>query len=253
MDPWSADALLFAGVAFLLAGLVKGTIGLGLPTVALGLLTTTLGLTNAVALMLIPAVVTNAAQAVDIGAGTARAKAMLRRFWPLLLTVAIGVWIGAGTLSRTTSSAPAAMLGLLIALHATISLATPQVPAPGRHERWLSPVVGLINGIITGFTGSSVIPAVLYMQALGLKKDELVQAMGMLFGISTLMLTLAFTRSGMLTADLALLSALVMVPAFLGMWLGQQVRRRVSEERFRRMLFVGLLLLGLYVLARSLG
>ena len=246
---WTFETGLLVAGTFFLAGLVKGVVGLGLPTVALGLLTTVLGLTPAIALMLIPGIATNAAQAV----GGPDWPAILRRFWPLLVMVCLGVWLGAGVLAGTTSNAPAVLLGLLIAMHATVSLLAPSIPSPARHERWLSPVVGLVNGLVTGLTGSAIIPGLIYMQALGLKKEQLVQAMGMLFGTSTLVLALAFARHELLTPTLALVSTLALVPAFAGMALGRKVRLRISEERFRRWLLLSLLALGIYVAWRSWG
>jgi uncharacterized protein len=91
---------------------------------------------------------------------------------------------------------------------------------PAGNERWLSPLTGLANGLITGFTGSAILPAVLYFQALGLDKERLVQGMGLLFCVSTAVLMVAFTQHELLTAELALLSTLALVPALLGLWLG---------------------------------
>src|SRR5690606_13714915 len=80
----SLDPLLLAAIAgtFVLAGLVKGVIGFGLPTVAVALLTLTIGLKDAMALMLVPSLVTNLWQALAGG----RLWTILRRFWALFLT-----------------------------------------------------------------------------------------------------------------------------------------------------------------------
>ena len=50
--------LIFIAFAFLLAGFVKGTLGLGLPTVAMGLLATTMAPGQAIAIVIVPAIVT---------------------------------------------------------------------------------------------------------------------------------------------------------------------------------------------------
>ncbi|MEZ5826475.1 MAG: sulfite exporter TauE/SafE family protein [Geminicoccaceae bacterium] len=247
--PVDFDIALLVGGTFFLAGLIKGLVGVGLPTVALGLLTTAFGITQAIAILLVPAILTNVAQAFG-GRDTKRVAA---RFWPMLLPVCIGVWFGTGVLARTTSDLPAAMLGFLIALHSAISLMKPDLPSPARHERWLSPLVGLVNGTITGFTGSSVIPGLMYLQALGLKKEELVQAMGMLFGLSSLILFVAFARYELVDRQTAMISAGALVPAFAGMAAGRAIRLRISEDRFRRWLLFALLLLGLHVMLRALA
>jgi len=141
----------------------------------------------------------------------------------------------------------------MLCVYAAISLATPQVPPPGGKEPWLSPVVGAANGVISGMTGSFVVPGVLYLQALGLPRDLLVQAMGLLFTVSTLALAAALGGHGLLPAELGLLSAGALVPAFAGMALGQRLRRRIPEQRFRKIFFLSLTLLGLYISVRAFG
>ncbi|MEZ5859926.1 MAG: sulfite exporter TauE/SafE family protein [Geminicoccaceae bacterium] len=246
---WQAENLALVALTFLLAGFVKGIVGLGLPTIVLGILTTTYGITPAIAIMLVPSLVTNAIQ----GLGGQTSLAVLRRIWPLLLAAAVGIVVGAGVLARSSGTGPAITLGLLIMLHGGVSLLGPKLPHPGRHERWLSPLAGLANGLITGFTGSAILPGMLYIQALGFDKERLVQAMGLLFGISTLVLMVAFARYELLTPDLALLSALALLPALLGLRLGARLRRRIAEERFRRLLYVVLIALGGAIVWRNIG
>jgi uncharacterized membrane protein YfcA len=55
-----------------------------------------------------------------------------------------------------------------------------------------------------------------------------------------------------LTADLGLVSALAIGPALVGMVIGQHIRRSMSEARFRRVFFLGVLALGLYIIAAEL-
>jgi uncharacterized membrane protein YfcA len=109
-----------------------------------------------------------------------------------------------------------------------------------------------VNGVLTGMTGSYVVPGVLYLQGIGLARDQLIQAMGMLFLVSTIALGLALGSNDLLNAELGLLSAAALVPALIGMALGQSLRRRLPEPLFRRVFFTALLLLGGYIIARAL-
>ena len=246
---WQTDTLVLVTLTFLAAGLVKGVVGLGLPTIVLGMLTVPLGITQAIAVLLVPSLVTNAVQ----GFSGPTPLATCKRLWPLLAAASLGILVGTGALARSTGTGPAVALGVLIALHGAISLLAPPLPHPGRNERWLSPVTGLMNGLITGFTGSAILPAVLYFQALGLNKERLVQGMGLLFCVSTAVLMVAFTQHRLLTIELVLLSTLALAPALLGLWLGAKVRRRIAEERFRRLLFLALIVLGVGIVWRTTG
>ncbi len=101
-------------------------------------------------------------------------------------------------------------------------------------------------------TGSFVVPGVLYLQALGLPRDMLVQAMGILFTVSTAALALALGGHGLLSTELGLVSGAAVLPAVLGMALGQRLRLRLPERRFRQVFFVALLALGAWIAVRSL-
>jgi uncharacterized membrane protein YfcA len=246
---WTSETLLIVGGTFLLAGFVKGVIGLGVPTVSLALLTVTLGMKPAMALLLLPSLVTNLWQAFAGGAFLA----IVRRTWSLLLAMCLAAWVGVHLLTRADTALLSGLLGALLCVYAALGLARPQIPAPGRHETWLSPLVGVVNGVLTGLTGSFVVPGVPYLQSLGLGRDALVQAMGIMFTVSTLALAVSLSGQSLLPGDLWLLSLAAVLPALLGMVLGQVFRQLLSEAVFRRVFFISLVILGLYIAASALA
>ncbi|MEZ5739090.1 MAG: sulfite exporter TauE/SafE family protein [Burkholderiaceae bacterium] len=235
--------LLFIAATFALAGGVKGIIGMGLPTVSLALLTLVVDLPQAMALLLVPSFFTNLWQALVGG----HLLVILRRLWGFLLLACATVWIGAGWLTRIEQPLLLGLLGVVIASYATLNLVGLRLQiAPGT-ERWLGPLAGIVNGLLTGLTGSFVVPGVLFMQSIGLQRDQLIQAMGVLFMSSTLALGVAMAGHRLLDGPQALVSAGALLPALLGMVLGQRLRRRLSESTFRRVFFVSLLVIGCYI------
>jgi uncharacterized membrane protein YfcA len=105
-------------------------------------------------------------------------------------------------------------------------------------------MIGLVTGLLTGATGVFVVPAVPYLQSLGLEKEELVQALGLSFTVSTVALAAALAWHGAFRIDNLALSTLAVVPALAGMWAGQIIRNRVSPATFRRWFLICLLVLG---------
>ena len=242
--PFDILTLIWIGAVFLLGGTVKGVIGLGLPTIALGLLAATLDIRAAMALLLVPSFATNVWQVASGG----HLRELLRRLWPFLGCAAVAVWFGSAALRGTDAGWLAALLGLLVVAYAVLGLTRPAFHlAPGR-EAVAGPLVGIVNGILTGLTGSFVVPGVLYLQALGLGRDALVQGMGMLFMTSTIALAVALGGHGLLPTSLLGTSALAVVPALIGMSAGRRLRGRLSEAAFRRVFFWALLVLGLYII-----
>jgi len=242
-----SQTLLIVAATFLLAGAVKGVIGLGLPSVSLGILTAAIDLPTAMALLLAPSFVTNLWQGVVGG----KARDIVSRTWPFLLAATVTIPVGALALSRLNLSWLAALLGVLLALYSSLSLAGYRTSIAPTSEARAGPLFGIANGVLTGMTGSFVVPGVMYLQAIGLPRDVLVQAMGILFTLSTVMLGLVLGGNNLLTVQLGWISLLAVVPAIIGMVVGQKLRKLLSEHLFRRVFFVSLLVLGIYIVATA--
>jgi uncharacterized protein len=240
--------ILIVTLTFFLAGIVKGVTGMGLPTVAMGVLGAIMPPVAAASLLIIPSFVTNVWQ---LFAGR-RFAALAWRLWLMLLGIVLGTVAGSWLLTTVNTRWTTTGLGIALAVYAGFSLLARPLSVPANVERWIAPVVGLTTGLITGATGVFVIPAVPYLQALGLNKDDLIQALGLSFTISTVALAIGLTRGGAFHLGSITASALAIVPALLGMWFGQSVRQRISAATFRRWFLICLFLLGLELAIRPL-
>ena len=232
-------------LTFLLAGGVKGVVGLGLPTVAIALLSASFGIEAALPLLVIPSFVTNVWQGVAGGLGIA----LIKRFAAALAIIPAATWLGYHYVFIEASEAMDRVLGATLMGYAGLGLGSVRLPAPAaRAERWLTPFVGLVNGLVTGMTGTFVVPIVMYLEALGLSRDQLVQTMGVAFSVSTAALAGVLIAHGAYRIDAGFVSAAAVLPALLGMTLGAKLRLRLSAAGFRRWLFTALGLVGLKLL-----
>ena len=128
MSPDPNLALIVA--VFLLAGFVKGVIGLGLPTVAIGLLATRMAPPQALAIVIVPAILTNIWQTF---AGPYLTD-ILRRLWPMLVGLLVGIWASSGLMTG-----PYARYGTRVA--------GPQVGAIAVMSRKGGGHVGVVSGV----------------------------------------------------------------------------------------------------------
>lgn len=96
------------------------------------------------------------------------------------------------------------------------------------------------------------IPAVPYLNSLGLEKEELIQALGLTFTVSTVALAAALAWSGNYPLIAVGSSTAAVVPALVGMFLGQRLRTQLPPDAFRRWFFIGLVVLGGYMVAKVL-
>lgn len=225
---------------FFLAGIVKGIIGLGLPTVAVGLLGLVMAPMEAAAILIVPSLVTNVWQ---LAAGP-NLKKIVRRLWLMLIGICVGTALGAWILSGFDLRHASAALGAALVLYALVGLASLRLSVSAGVDAWLSPLIGAATGVTTAATGVFVIPAVPYLQALDLNKEDMVQAMGLAFTVSTVALAMTLLKDPAFRLAVTGVSFVALAPALAGMFLGQWIRTRVSAETFRRCFFVGLIALG---------
>ncbi|MBU2531512.1 MAG: sulfite exporter TauE/SafE family protein [Alphaproteobacteria bacterium] len=240
----SPDVIMLIAGTFLFAGLVKGVLGLGLPVVVTALLAATLGLKSAIGLMLVPSVVMNVWQAL-VGGGFLE---LLRRLWPLFAMSIAGIWMGVQILARSDAAVLLSVLAVVLIIYSGWSLARAQVKPPGRWEPILTPVIGGLSGMVFGMVGNFMVPGVLYLQALGLGRDRLVQALGMTFVIISLTMMILMSRYSLVNEETLGISAAAMLPALIGMVIGRRMRGWFSEAQFRTLFFVGLMIAGVYML-----
>lgn len=233
--------------AYLLAGFVKGVIGMGLPAVALAVLAVFISPAQAAAILIAPSLVTNVWQML---AGP-HFLVLVRRLATMMIGLAFGAWLCAGILTGPNVKMAALGLGIALAVYGLFGLSNIRFSVARSTEIWLAPIVGMITGAIMSSTGIFVLPALPYLQAIGLEKDDLVQALGLHFTFSTFVLAVVLFQGGALEMPAIWTSLLVIVPAMIGMIGGQWVRSRVSVVVFRMCLFVGLLLLGAQLIFKN--
>lgn len=232
---------------FFLAGLVKGVVGLGLPTLSMALLALWMAPTEAASLLIVPTLLTNLWQLRPLRA----LGPMLRRVAPMQVGIVAGTLAGAYFMGPPSGTWAVAALGVALVAYALWSLAGVHVAVKPRAETWLGPVIGTLTGVVSSATGVFVIPAVPYLQALGLTRDELMQAMGISFTTATLALAVALTMNTHYSSATLGASALALLPALAGMAAGERLRNVLSPLVFKRCFMGALLLLGVQMIVHA--
>jgi uncharacterized membrane protein YfcA len=242
------ESIAFIAVVFLLAGWIKGVVGMGLPIVVMGTLGLVMVPVQAAALLVIPSFVTNVWQ---FAAGPAK-WSVARRLFGMMLFICMGTAFGIHFLTSGSSRWPSVALGAVLILYALLALFLPRIAVPARLEPSLSPLVGAVTGLLAGATGISAVPAVPYLSALGLSKDELIQALGLSFAISTIALAIALGATSSLSTGALLASLGAVAPTFFGMFIGQRTRNRIDPVAFRKWFFIAMGIVGGYMALRGL-
>ncbi|MEM8811352.1 MAG: sulfite exporter TauE/SafE family protein [Pseudomonadota bacterium] len=247
MSESDVETITLIAASFFLGGISKGLLGLGLPMVVMTILGPFLGVKLALALLIVPALLTNIWQA---WAGDALV-AILKRLWPFFVAAVFGVWIGSLILIGSSDWVLLMLLGCGLTVYAAISLVSPPLPEPGPRELWMAPGAAFTGGILFGMVGNFIVPGILYLQALNLGRNALVQAMGVSFVVLSASLAAFLAGHAVLTMDELAFTLITLPMAVAGMAVGIRLRGLVSEERFRTLFFVALLAAGILMAVRA--
>jgi len=248
IDAAAPETLAAVAAAFLLAAFVKGATGLGFSTCALPLLALSIGIREALPLVLAPSIASN----LLVMRGAGHFRETVRRFWPLCLAVLPGIALGVALLVWVDPLIAGAALGLVLVGYAAFALARPPLMLSSGLERPLQWPVGLVNGVVNGLTGSQVMPLLPYLLALQLDPNRFVQAINCVFTFSSLAMAVGLSEAGLLTGPAAAVSVLGLLPVWIGVKLGEALRRRLPAESFRKAVLLLLILLGVVLAGRFL-
>ncbi len=240
--------LLLSGLVALFAGIVKGMVGFALPMIMISLLGMFLPPDVALAGLILPTLVTNGFQALRQGPRAAWAAAKQFRVYLVMaavllvvsaqLYVLLPVWV-----LFLSIGLPVTAFSLMQLLGLRFHLTRQSVP--------VEIAVGSVSGFIGGLSGVWGPPLVAYLTALHTEKRMQMRTQGVAFALGSVLLLLAHGASGVVRSDTLGFSALLCLPALLGMWLGGQVQDRIEQETFRRATLIVLLLAGLNLVRRA--
>lgn len=234
--------------AFALAGAVKGLVGMGLPLTAISIMVSVVEPRQAIPLVVVPVIVTNIWQVVQGG----RLGPIVARFWAMNAAACVGIWIGTMVLFAVDPALLAAGLGAVVSIYALINLLAVRIRLPASAERPWGPAVGLLSGFLTGTTGSVGVPPVVFFQALRMDKDTYLRAISLFFLVSGVFLGGSLIARGAFGWAEAAASAAVLAPSMAGMWVGQKLSGRLSQERFRACVLFVLLIVGGHLIAKAI-
>lgn len=250
--PWSDDAametalLVIAAVVFLAAGAVKGMSGLGLPTLSMALLGLAMPPAAAAALMVVPSLATNLAQCAG-----GHWRALSRRLWPMWTGLSLATVFSPLPDLGASGSGAQMTLGVVLIAYGLWGSIKPSLPEFGRYAVWFGGVAGVLSGVLAAATGVFVMPLVPFLQSLRLTSEALIQALGLSFTVATLALAIRLGSMGSFMAVGLPAVSVAVATAFLGLWLGTALRRRLHPSFFQRVLYGAFVILGLVMICRT--
>ena len=236
----SLDPLLIASICgiFIFAGIVKGFLGIGLPAAAMGLLTLIFPPTEAISLLWLPILFSNMFQF-----GRARNK---REIAVTYKWFAAAIFISIFLTSLFINDYPTALLTVAIGIAMVVfsmnllfGLSLPVGPGRGWQVG-----VGIVSGVLGGLSSIWSPPVAMYLMARNTPKDMFIGTTGFLFLAGCLPLGAGLVISGLITWSVIVKSLLGLLMTLIGFRIGEILRERISQDRFRQVVLVAFLIMG---------
>ncbi len=240
--------ILLISAIFLFAGFVKGLSGIGLPAISLAFLTMFMGIKLAIALVVMPGLLTNFWQIF----GKHKVNNIILRVWPLLIFLFIFSLLGARVLVNN-SEILTLFLGIILFFYALMSLKYKnKIIIPIKYEKLVGVLAGSLGGFLGGSTGTFIFPLALYVYSLKMNKNEFLQTIALVLISASLFLGISLTLNNLWTLELFLYSSYAVFPSFIGMYLGRKLQFMLNENIFRKIFLVVLMIIGLVIVNKAI-
>ena len=243
---WALDlgAMAFIFGIFLLGATVKGALGVGFPLIAVPLLSMYIPPQQAMGLLVVPVLASNALQAFEQGS----ILPVIRRMDRLLIAQFVIMFATVWWTTSMKAEDLRPFVGGSVLLAAALLMYKPQFLISKPQEAWLGIVVGAGAGFIGGVSSLTGPVVIAYLMALGLKRDAFVSHISVIYFFTALPMYLTmwwFDRFGLMEMGV---SCLALLPMAAGLWMGKRLRKYLNEQIFRRLLLMFLVVMSILLM-----
>ena len=236
----------------LLAGIVKGALGMGLPLFAVPILVTVFDLPTAIALMIVPILTSNLIQAWE-GKNKQISISTFKRFFPLIITLIPFTIFTAQYISKIDIKLGSLLMGLIVIIFSLSNLINNNIIIKPKAEIIISPIIGIIAGILGGIS-SLIGPLIaMYLIALKLEKDFFVITIAIIFLCFSITLYSTLAINGVMNFNNITGSLLATIPVMFGVILGNRIRGKINQKKFKIILIIFLIIIGINLIRKGLS
>lgn len=246
-DEMTFLVLVLLVATMLFSGLAHGALGLGFPLMATPLLSLLTDVRSAILITLLPTISVNIISLLKGG----RWRDSIGRFWPMVIYVAAGSWLGTNLLVISDPKPFKLLLALIVLLYLNLDR------LPGVHLNWIRTypsvamvVFGLPAGLLAGTVNVMVPLLIIMFLELRVPPTATVQTFNMCFLTGKVTQTVVFARAGHLNGDMLISTAPLAAVAVAALIAGMLLRSRIAAETYRGWLRMLLWVLAFVLLAQ---
>ena len=229
---------------YVLCGVIKGSIGFGMPTVSISLLSFVLDVKIIIALILIPTLVVNFYQLSRGG----NFKKIISETKYFLIFSTLFIFPGAYLLTIINSNIIILFIAIILLINSALYLLKVNFQLPFYNKPFTQIFVGAVNGVIIGMTSIYTMPLIFLLQSLNYNKNTTIQFLGIAFFLYPLGQIISFSNFDLISSEIFLNSLIILIPIFIGFFIGQKIRHQISETLFQKFFYIMLLFMSIIIL-----
>ena len=237
-EPYSFLMIASIMLALVLSGSVKGVFGIGFPVVAMAILPLFITPISAITVIALPIVVTNIQQLFS----EKEWRHIIIKYRYMALFMLLASFLSSQILTQISVDLITAIIGFALALFAIYSLCNFTLPIT-THSSWQI-IAGASSGLLSGMTGIQS-TAIIYFASLDISRDEFVGAVGYIFLVGGLGLSIGLINNNFLNSSTVMLSLFGVLFSVVGFKLGSLLRPYIHSELFKKLLFLLMLIIGM--------
>ena len=237
-EPYSFLMIASIMLALVLSGSVKGVFGIGFPVVAMAILPLFITPISAITVIALPIVVTNIQQLFS----EKEWRHIIIKYRYMALFMLLASFLSSQILTQISVDLITAIIGFALALFAIYSLFNFTLPIT-THSSWQI-IAGASSGLLSGMTGIQS-TAIIYFASLDISRNEFVGAVGYIFLVGGLGLTIGLINNNFLNSSTVMLSLFGVLFSVVGFKLGSLLRPYIHSELFKKLLFLLMLIIGM--------
>lgn len=221
--------------------IVKGATGVGLPLIAVPFMASWLGIHQAIAIMLVPVLVSNLWQIGQFR--RLRQDPRMGFLLPMLVAGTVGLLFGTLLLKTLPERALFFMLGMVLLAYLAVRLAKPNFVLTPSVARSAALPVGLGSGLLHGAAGVSAPLSVPFIHAMRLERPAHIYAVSAIFLVLSVIQWPSLYVAGIMRLEWVVLGVLALIPMLVFMPIGQWLASRLPPAAFDKLIlsFLGIM------------
>jgi uncharacterized membrane protein YfcA len=226
------QTLITVGLAFAMGGILKGATGIGAPLIAVPVMTGFVDIRFAVAVFVVPNLVTNLIQSIIYR------RALTNRLFLLILCMSAGLGAFAGSLMlyQTSGGILKMLMAGLILFYVAFRLYKPNWQLLMSTAHKLNIPMGFIAGFLQGAFGISAPATLTFLNAIKFERSEFIIIVSVFFMTMSLIQLPTLFYLGLMQIDHLILGLLAVIPLIGFMPVGAFILRRATPDLFDRVI-----------------